>query len=416
MTLTPSTEKTLFYTTFLGNLASKDWYNTSPISQKLPSEVVTAQVSPVTETGGHFAEVFAVELTFDNSPPLSLIAKLVGSCDVSQNYQREITIYEHFLSPLQEQGIITVPKFYYGTYDAETGGKLIILEKIDSVLCGRFFGDASPHNDNTDLQSILGKYASLTDVEITRRAFIDIARLHSQYWNSTDLPSYIRGVDWVKSANAEQKAETTEISKGEEEYNIFMKFARDNWARKAERPNAEFNPYLESIIEASLAQTTWDRFNARFDPQNGHPYTILHSDFYPGNALVGKNDEKIYIIDFECCSVGSGPQDCAQWAISHLNVETRKQHELGLLKEYYESLTTVSEHQNKAVDPSQYTFDMCLKDYIFAAGKWIWLLCICAPMLDVIPDKLYQHFIVQLTDFLQTHNVKADENVPLPRP
>lgn len=427
-------KSTPFYLKYRPKLEDVEWL--SEIT-KLP--ITNVVLSHPTDAGGHYAEVFSLALTTasTSTPTLNLIVKLLAQGHRLQGFEREIPVYENFLTPLINRGLINAPRFYFGDFDADSGAKIVVLEQLNAVHCGRFFGFTSPHNQGKDLDLMCKDYPGITDVEITRKAFIQVAQLHGAYWclPKEQIPDYIRGGDWLgvtatsaTTTTSDQTETKSPLSVGEEQYNAILSFARDQWPlRHEKRPNCKFNPYLESIVQHSIDSSTYQSFT---NVLNSSPHTIIHSDFYPANALVelvpdedgdGKNlKSKVFLIDYEVISIGQGPQDLAQWMISHVHPETRLANEQELLMVYRNALIEVWTKVHGA-DKAQefernYPHEKLIGDYIAGGGKWIWLIAICVSSLDSISDVLYQHFIDQLTHFFQTFDVQiAKGNVPGPR-
>jgi len=437
---------TPFYTKYYEALQTPEWYQ-----NELQLPVISVVMVPYLDAGGHHAEVLKITLNIrqgdvvnGNGGKLELVAKLLNESDPAAGYERELFIYKYSLTPLAEQGLINSPKLYFSDFEKSTGSKLLLLESIPSVQCGRFFGMTSPHNHGKDLVEMTMAFPNVTAVSITKAAWSQIAKLHGSYWNvpKKDIPVYIKGRDWVVGRESSEETDeegkqdeglttTTHLS-GEEQYNHMIAFARTQWARRHEvRPNTNFYGYLDKIIDFALDYSTWERF---IDRLNSVPHTLIHSDFYPANCLLKIDDEKVvpnenntepnldsrlYLIDYELTSVGPGPQDLAQWVISHLHPDLRKDNEDELMQTYYNSLIQAWEAKfgSERCQELQksYTVSDVKRDYIYGGGKWIWLIAVCVGSVDMISDVLYQHFVTQLTHFFQTHGVEANENVPLPR-
>lgn len=428
------TVETEFYVKYYAKLSDPLWLS------EITGETVTAvEITTPVDAGGHHATVFSLRCTITpsatrpSSTELKLIVKLLGQGNTKQGFEREIEVYQRFLQPLNDKGLINTPKFYFGDHDPIIGAKIVVLEELDAVHCGRFFGHTSPHNIGKDLVEMTKDYPGVTDVLITAKGFAQVAKLHAAYWQipKSEIPACINGGDWLFSPDQDGKAaaavaDPTELSPGEKQYNEMVGYARATWPlRHTKRTNVTLNKYLEDIVTHSLETTTFESFSKNL---NSRPHTIIHSDFYPANSLVEyikdptKDEDhcKVYLIDFEVISIGAGPQDLAQWMISHVNPVTRKENEMELLGIYYQTLQTVWKEvfgEAKAEEfKSAYPFSMVLEDYINGVGKWIWLLCVCAGLTEGIPDHLYQHFIDQMTDFLQTFDVSIEKgNVPEPR-
>ncbi len=185
-----------------------------------------------------------------------------------------------------------------------------------------------------------------------------------------------------------------------------------------------WDPRLLVLLEACLAKISWETFQADIsDPRK--PWTLVHGDFHPANILwrwstpeeaqtTGNNGAPI-LLDFELVGLGSGPQDIAQYLISHMEPSVRRLHEEALVRDYYAHLTGTGEAciaGAKHVDPASYSYEQCRADYVAGGvGRWLWFMPVLARMC---PDKMTQYFHDQTLQFLLDHNV-TPETVPMPR-
>jgi len=182
-----------------------------------------------------------------------------------------------------------------------------------------------------------------------------------------------------------------------------------------------WDAHLLSCLEASLAKVSWESYQAEInDPSR--PWTLVHGDFHPANMLwrwgseagVGSAPGGPVMLDFELVGLGNGPQDLAQYLISHMEPAARRVHEEALLQDYYAHLTGTGEActGTKHVDPATYSYAQCKEDFVAGGtGRWLWFM----PVLDsMCPDKMTQYFHDQTAAFLKDHGV-TPENVPMPR-
>lgn len=172
-------------------------------------------------------------------------------------------------------------------------------------------------------------------------------------------------------------------------------------------------------IEASINKISWDEYQKLYynsdSNTTGKHWTLAHGDFHPANIMWKYNtisaDVGSVILDWELVGVGSGPQDLAQYLISHCDTNIRQQVEIRHLRTYYEELT--STYTNEEIDSSGshnnkdmlkiYTWDMCIDDYISGGcERWIWLLIILS---DMCPEPMTKYFHDQLLAFIVDHSI-----------
>ena len=164
-------------------------------------------------------------------------------------------------------------------------------------------------------------------------------------------------------------------------------------------------------MNASFRKVDWGSFQARL--KNMH-WTLTHSDFHPANCMwipgpSASDPGYLKLLDFEVVGFGSGPQDLAQFLISHMDPTLRKSCEEQLVREYYDELCQAPAVAGAA---SKFTWESCWDEYVRGGSeRWIWLLAILSVMC---PPKLTQYFHDQVASFLKDHGVTAS-SVDMPR-
>jgi hypothetical protein len=113
---------------------------------------------------------------------------------------------------------------------------------------------------------------------------------------------------------------------------------------------------------------------------------------------------------------GSGPQDVAQYLISHASDSDRLKHERTLVEEYYACLTGSPKYWTTAttseVCSEKYSWEDCWRDYIEGGSeRWVWLLALLSGMC---PDPMVQYFQDQLASFIISHNI-TPASIGMPR-
>eukprot|EP01034_Spumella_vulgaris_P024503 gene24503-30857_t len=296
----------------------------------------------------------------------------------------------------------------------ETGEKSIILENLstNSIQSGQLFGPGSPLNWGKDLDTLIA--ASNPDGQewslkiVTGKAFTMAAKLHATYWHDTSLfqHEWLRGKLWFEQ-------------KGEDTFNASQAISTSYWAKAkakiaAGESGINWSPHVIACMDESIAKADWAAYQKDL---SGRQWTLVHGDYHPANMMWrwgadGKEGEPV-ILDWEVVGLGSGPQDLAQYLISHASPADRRAHEEALVRDYYSVLTTAAEGEDrKVVDAAQYTFEQCWKDYVSGGTeRWVWLF---AYLTGLCPDNMNQYFHDQLSAFMVDHGV-TPENIGMPR-
>ena len=351
------------------------------------------------------------------------------STSISLGLAREALFYSSWSSHIEKiMGKGSLPIIYGSTGCMTTGTKSILLESIDnSIQAGYLFGPGSPHNLKKDLK-YYESIATIDSASLSSIAFKMMARLHRAYWNKHELlisqpqASWLRGSEWYIGRNqesweksqsyasacwAQTLAKINKISTDE------VKIAADESDTSPDTKTSQFSstekvnwdPLLIEIINASIKSVSWKTYQSQLSTST---FTLVHGDFHPANMLWVPSTKRLVMLDWENIGIGSGPQDCAQFLISHTNPSIRATIEEKLMKDYYEELTSDSDIK---IEPL-YTFDQCYNDYIKGGSeRWIWLLCILSTMC---PPTMVQYFHDQTIAFMKDHNINP-LNVGMPR-
>lgn len=327
-----------------------------------------------------------------------------GLADTSRNLDlcREAFFYETFPKSNFPAGVL--PAVYIRHGSMASGYKLLLLEDLSpAIQTGYFFGSGSPLNWGKDLSSILAGADGATAQDICVEAASLAGRIHGKYWMQTDLLSHrwLRGAGWWQGADQDKWTASQEHVRG-----MWLKTKTKIAAGDADSYKVNWNPAVVATIDASFSKISWDLFQSRVREQ---PWTLVHGDFHPANMLwraqCAEGQSHLVLVDWEMVGIGCGPQELAQFMISHATPEFRREQEPIVQRRYYEELT-------RLVSPDQYSWADCQRDYAFGgAEKWIWLL---AYLSQLCPDRMVQYFHDQVAAFLDDHGVNH-ENVGQPR-
>jgi hypothetical protein len=111
-----------------------------------------------------------------------------------------------------------------------------------------------------------------------------------------------------------------------------------------------------ACIEASFKKANWEEQEKNInDPEVS--FTLIHGDFHAANMVWDCKQQKLVLLDFEMCGIGSGAIDLGQFMIGHVHPAMRREHEMELLERYHKNLRAF------ANVPESYTLEKCIHEY-----------------------------------------------------
>jgi aminoglycoside phosphotransferase (APT) family kinase protein len=129
--------------------------------------------------------------------------------------------------------------------------------------------------------------------------------------------------------------------------------------------------------------------------------TIAHGDYRLDNLFFGGegSDYELAVLDWQSPNQGWGAYDIAYFLYSNLDVETRRAHEMDILREYHETLL--------ANGVRNYSFESLVDDYVksllVSLGIWI----VNAATLDTANERgkaLFDLFFDRLSTAIMDHD------------
>eukprot|EP01033_Poteriospumella_lacustris_P012888 gene12888-9219_t len=361
------------------------------------------------------AHMLKVTVKLDGADRSSFVYKAHNEATVGMSKDmglaREAYFYRDLSSVLRAQGVLS-PLLTGAEGDMETGRFQILMEDLSqtAVQSGYFFGPGSPHNWGKDLTALTSAAASGTTLrDVSLDCFVQMARMHRFYWKKTELwgNSWLRGSSYFVG-------EGKSIWEGEQD--------RTNKAwEKCKQQMADgtsqirFNEHLVQCIDASVAKLDWEQF---LEERQQGPWTLVHGDMHPANIMwdytrasavegAAVRGTSVFV-DWQVVGIGSGPQDMAQYIISHTSPTDRRLIERELVLAYHKELTT---GEGLPEDLRAYSFEQCWKDYVRGGTqRWVWLFCL---ITSICPAIVSQYFHDQLAAFLEDHGV-TPENIGMP--
>lgn len=322
-----------------------------------------------------------------------------GAAAVRLGLAREALAYTHLASRLA--ALRAVPECYFAAGDLATGAKALLLEDVDGVDSGLCFGGGSPLNWGREA-AVAAAAAVATPEAAARSAFALAARWHAAFWRDSAAVAgapWLRGAAWLRGG-------------GRDEWEAAQAQAAAAWAatERGEGPGAgmAWDPALSALVRASLARTSWAVASAALA---AGPWAVVHGDFHPGNAVAVRDagapgGVRTVLLDLEVVGVGSGPQELAQYVISHMAPAARRACERGLVREYHDALLA------GGVPPADLPFDACWAEYVAGgAARWVWFIALLSGMCDA---RALAYWQAQLLAFCADHGVTPD-NIGQPR-
>lgn len=323
---------------------------------------------------------------------------------------------------------LRVPRALVSCGSMETGAKAILLPEVSGWQAGYFFGPWSPHNKGKDLDAIVAAAGPGSSTEdVTRAAFVTAARLHAAYW--ADRTDRLLGRDWLRGAAWYRGA-------GRESWDATQRTASSLWTdirgRMRDRTDGtagmehdspiDNNPVrwessMVRLVDASIGRISWEAYQSEIMDRS---HTLVHGDFHPANMMwtsAATADEegadaeetrrlgRLVLLDWEAVGVGNGPQDLAQFFISHASPEDRRRLEGPMVAEYHAELVRAG--------VTDFSLDKCREEYSRGgAERWVWLLALLAA---ICPAAATQYFHDQLHAFVTDHGI-TPETIGQPRP
>ena len=291
------------------------------------------------------------------------------------------------------------PRVYFGHGSLELGRKVIVLEMVDGVQAGKFFGPHSLHNWGQDLAKATAGFPDLDERRVALMAADVAAAMHAPYWRSKELLTspdlaLLRCREWADDG-------------GEDSWRAALEMAAAPWrrVREAAPEGVTLDPLLVAVMDASFAKTTFEAFAAEW---RALPLTLVHGDFHPANMLVrrgGDGEPQLLLVDWEVVGVGSGPQDLGQFVISHCTAEARARYAPDMLRRYAASMAKLGVPVEE---------EEVRREYVRGGlGRWVWLLALLLAM--ELPPAAAQFFHDQVLDFIKENGV-TPEDAPFVRP
>jgi len=290
---------------------------------------------------------------------------------------REAKFYEAAAAASLDPEVLRIPEVLHAVCCPETGRKLVVLEDLSGthVQAGLLYGKGSPLNWSCNLDEALARFGSsqskalVEPTELTERAFVAAAAMHARYWMDAEAlrehAHWLRGAGWVTALD--------EALEGRAEWEAMQRQASDGWASvraSVGTGGVAWDERVVALMDASIASISWERFQGDIQRR---PWTLVHGDFHPANAMASVETGELKWLDFELVGIGSGPQDLAQFVISHMDAETRRGCERRLVERYHAALEKGGLNTTGAdTGGAAYSYEQCWSEYVSGGTeRWV---------------------------------------------
>jgi Phosphotransferase enzyme family len=300
------------------------------------SAVLNAKISAVACTPigvGMVGLNVRCQLVGDGSHPQSVVVKLPSADAKSRatgvalrNYEREVKFYDQ-IAPTVD---IRVPQCYHGSWDAESGDFVLVLE------------DAAPAQPGDQIRGCTLVHA--------QAALLELAHLHAPRWGDPQLFD----IDWLTRRDPPSVELITGL------YRHFWPEFLHRYGDSLSSAQRVIGADLGEALPAWLTHTTL-------------PSTVTHGDYRLDNLLFRSDGrgEAVIAVDWQTPGHGEGVADAAYFLGAGLLPDERRIHERDLLRRYHEELLDGG---------VRLSFDECWHAYRVGALGGV-VMSVIAPML-----------------------------------
>ena len=332
-------------------------------------EVTSATHEVLGQGAGFIGQIARFTLTYDRAmpgAPKRVIAKLPALDPGARAIGMLYGLYEReyrFYNELADEITLRTPRCYYSAGDAEAVRYILLLE------------DLATHG-------VCGDQVAGCTAERARVALRQLALHHARWWahpRLTQIPWLQPGIDLVNGAMEQSYPQCWEAALA-----LFGERMPAPIRDVLPTLGARITKLMESIAEGDM--------------------TIAHGDFRLDNLFFGNDgaDYELAVLDWQSPNQGWGAYDIAYFLYSNVDVETRRAHEMAILREYHDTLA--------ANGVEGYSFDALVEDYrkslLVSLGIWI----VNAATLDTANERgkaLFDLFFDRLSAAIMDHGALA---------
>lgn len=282
--------------------------------------VIDAATTPLGT--GQMCDSVRISLTYDGPTrfPATLVAKLPAADETSRNtammlrnYVKEVSFYRELVGDLT----IRTPHVHYADID-DTGVRFVLLMQ-----------DMAPAEQGDQL-------AGCTP-ETAQAALGELVGLHAPRWNDEALKTY----PWLYVDPEQGRSMSLSMLP------MLWSGFQDRYAERLSDEVRTAGPRLFDNIAGYIADA-------------GGPKTVVHGDYRLDNLLLGPRPDDVTVVDWQTIALGTAGADVAYFIGAGLLADSRRDHEDGLVRGYYDALV--------AAGVRDFTFDELWRDY--RRGSW----------------------------------------------
>ena len=324
------------------------------------AETVTAATyEPLGAGAGFVGQLARIQLTYDRRPegaPETLIAKMPGLDPGARELAALYGLYElefRFYSEIADEMTFRTARCYYAAGDAASVRYVLLIEDMGAT-------------------GTLGDQVKGCTLEQARMAIRHLAAHHAHWWRNPRLAEIAwlsPGVDLVAGALTQS-------------YPVC-------WERALETLGDEMPPQIREAIP-----TLGTHVLELMEPLRESALTLGHGDYRLDNMFFGNEDSgyEIAVLDWQSPNKGWGAYDVAYFLYSNLDVETRREHEDTMLRDYHAGLV--------AGGVRDYSYEQLHDDYVASMLVSLAIWVINAATLDTANERgfaLFQLFFERLS-------------------
>lgn len=272
------------------------WVNAAlAIARDGSPEVIELQAAPLGT--GQMCDSFRLVLDHVDGSRSSLIAKLPSSDPSSRSaglimraYEKEVRFYQELADDLD----VRTPAARHAAIEPRTGSFVLLLE------------DLAPATPGDQLVGC--------SVDSARAALDELVNLHAPRWGDPSL----RDIEWLFGDRGPSRE-------------MVIGLLPTVWDSFVDRYGDRVEDHVRAagrIVFAAVDSLYRDR----------DPATVVHGDYRLDNLLFHPDDGTVAVLDWQTCTVGSGPADAAYFVGAGLLTDARRAHEVELFEHYHRSL------------------------------------------------------------------------------
>jgi hypothetical protein len=330
------------------------------------ASVTDARCETLGAGAGFVGQIARVHLTYDRAAgggSSTLIAKMPALEEGARELAGIYGLYERefrFYTELVPEITFRTPRCYFAAGDAESVRYVLLLEDLGAT-------------------GIVGDQVQGCTPEQATLVLEQLALHHARWWmhpRLTEVPWMGTGIDLVNGAM-------------EQAY-------PDSWPVALDLFGDRMTPAIRDALPGMNR-----RISALMERYREGPLTMTHGDYRLDNMFFGKpgSGYGVAVFDWQSPSQAWGAYDIAYFMYGNVDIETRRAHEMDVLRTYHDTLA--------ANGVQGYAWERCVEDYVnslvVSLGIWI----VNAATLDTANERgreLFNLFFDRLAAAITDHD------------